>query len=300
MKKTIFINITVIVLGLLLLPQLVSGVAYASDYLLLYEDGKRIKDNSVAVIRGDVYDVCNNGLHIAHQGNKIHFYKTKDSNLMNWDTWENDYLLSRKECAGYVTLAEELKQAKIQFKEDEAVYYQEIKERVLVAASREEREAIWDEFSEKQEEYLHDKGFTFYGNPDCERHRSMHDDYLQEKIDQALYYSLITLPAPTSTKETGGREGMIGGVIGEDRYLKVDLITKQVEIIIDKTEIKNAKAEFEALRWEWEMKNYTNSAVAEQSNWFADYLWVWISLSVLLVSGVGYLIRKAASKNIQK
>jgi hypothetical protein len=123
-------------------------VYFATNKIVLYENGKRIKDSSVLNDRGHQAPVCKNGIcKIGQQYDSVTFYRTNVSNILNYDEW-------LKNNTG---------------------------------------------------------GFSDYENI-----------YLKRLKDAALYSTTISLPPPGGGEDCKG-EMCLGGRIGNDRTLKVDI-----------------------------------------------------------------------------
>ncbi|MEW6009318.1 MAG: hypothetical protein AB1629_06775 [Candidatus Omnitrophota bacterium] len=210
-------------------------VYFAGDTLYLFENGKRITDNSI-IVTHDIYKkVCIKGIYVLGQqfSRNLIFYNTNKSELEDYREWQEGSYLMDKNCRGYITQKSEWEKAKKQFEEENKDYYIEIQKRVGIAKTREERRKIWDEWIIKKDEFMHAKGFTFFRNSECYKYGTKaYDAYLQSCMNSAAYQIEIAIPEPID-QETHDAPPLprLGGRIGTSRCFNVDIKTGKVEQI---------------------------------------------------------------------
>lgn len=101
-------GLTLIVCFMATAPQSADAVYIASDRLFLYENNRRITDDSV-IVRHDLYsngtnlhfEICWNGTYDRGQqfSGTLIFFKTSEPNLLDYQHWSNSYVAMKgKHC----------------------------------------------------------------------------------------------------------------------------------------------------------------------------------------------------------
>lgn len=219
--KLIKITAIMLLLAILLKPYNAFAVMFSKDYISLYEDGKKIDNNSV-IVTYDIYrELCQNGGFVLGQqfSRNLTFYKINEP-LLNEHIWRLDSILTDKDCAGNITRADEIGKALNQFEIENKSYHDELEKRRRATATREEAQKILDEWGKLEVDYLQKKGLSFFYENKC--WQKDYGSYLEEHINVSVYHANVVIPE-------ANRAG-IGklGKIGDDRYFNVDIKTGEI------------------------------------------------------------------------
>ncbi|KPJ70400.1 hypothetical protein AMJ51_02055 [Microgenomates bacterium DG_75] len=202
-----------------------SAVYFASQKVILYEEGKRITDSSVFHDKGNQTPVCKKGIcYIGQQYEVVTFYKTDKEDVLNYNEWVDNWYLTHEGCEGFATKEDEIYKALEKWRQSDE--YLKTQKRVSQTSDMNERERLWEELKPKRSAFMKEKGFEFYDNPECEQidFSDYGELYLNGLKEKAFYSKTISFPPPE-----GGLKGYcngeicMGGRIGTPRTLKVDL-----------------------------------------------------------------------------
>lgn len=192
------------------------GKAYAilppqpQDKILLYQNNTRILDDSVFYEETTNYNhksICKKGICTIDGNNSsdsisIVFYKTSED-LLHEEDWKRKYYLEHAGCEGYVVQENEFYEAYYGWKNTDE-YKQSVEKFTKEAYSNGIYQGIYNYIEQKTEpllaEYLHKKGFTFYGNPNCiANYRSYLDSLknLSIRTDNITFISNYGYPSKT-------------------------------------------------------------------------------------------------------
>jgi len=85
------------------------SVYFATDKIILYENGKRIENSSVLHDADNGRPVCKNGIcFVGQQFRDVIFYKTNENNLFNYDEWiDNSHMTNGQD--GYQAYLKNIK-----------------------------------------------------------------------------------------------------------------------------------------------------------------------------------------------
>src|SRR3989304_7974484 len=206
-----------------LLAHIVSAVYFATNKIQLYEGGKRITDSSVIHDRDLQSPVCKNGLClVGQQYDTVTFYKTNQGNTLKYDEWINNWYDTHKGCEGFAKNEEAIRQALEDWRNSDQ--YKETQRKVTETNDVAERKQLWEALEPAKNEFLKKKGFDFIDNPDCKEinFSDYGNVYLSNIKNNSVYSATLKMPPPEGG-EGCGDPGCIGGRIGNDRTLIVDL-----------------------------------------------------------------------------
>lgn len=168
------------------------AITIPSDTIYLYENGKRITNSSWM---HDVYDYapsCKRGSCYIQQGHNPTFYKTQETNVLNYDEWIDNWYLSRPGCEKFSTKAHEVRKALEEWRNSPE--HASIQDRVNKAATKAEREAIWESSEPLRDKFM-EKKFDFYNNPECKKiDYDEHEMYLNDLKNNASYSIAVNIP----------------------------------------------------------------------------------------------------------
>lgn len=145
-----------------------------SDEVLVYENNSRITDNSIFYYDLTNYgykSICDKGICTFYNKSnaQIIFYKASE-NVFQEEDWKRKYYLEHTGCEGYVTQEKEFYEAYYGWKNTDE-YTQAVEKFTKEAYANGIYQGISNYIEQKAEpllvEYLHKKGFSFYGNPNC-------------------------------------------------------------------------------------------------------------------------------------
>ena len=201
----------------------VGAVFYAENKIYLYENGRRIEDDSVMQDKNFQSPLCKAGICIVgQQYEEITFYKIRDRNMMSSGEWRDNWYLSHKGCEGFAEKKEQLGEALNKWRR--APGFQEIQDLGREGLSDEDRIKM---LTVHRIDFFKAQGFDFYDNPVCAQINfdDYEDVYLEGLRDGAVYTTIVRLPPPDPGGGLKGEPGTFGGRIGDDRVLSVDLKT---------------------------------------------------------------------------
>ncbi len=205
------------------------SVYFATNKIILYEDGKRVTDSSVIYGEYSYDPVCKNGIcNIGQQYSTVTFYKTKNTNNFNKEDFTSNWYLTHPGCEMYETKKTQISAALEEW--GNSTKFKAFQDRVNKASTIEERKVIWAESDPVRRQFMKNKGFSNYEeDPTCFVSSNQYDIYFKNLISNAIYVKKINFPAPTGGKGCGYKNCM-GGRIGDDRTFNVDLMTESVEL----------------------------------------------------------------------
>ncbi|MCK5590841.1 MAG: hypothetical protein KAI72_02690, partial [Candidatus Pacebacteria bacterium] len=191
--------------------------------IILYEDGKKVEHSQIFHNMDFQHPVCEEGTcSVGQQYSSVTFYKTKESKILDYSEWTDNFYLDKKGCESYVTKKDNFNSDLVNFKQTDE--YKKIIEKSGKDPFVAERENV-SEIREKRIAYMNKMGHSWYYNPECEMpslyFRNYGDVYLKNLRKNAVYSTTILLPAPE-----GGEPaplGQLGGMIGTPRTLAIDL-----------------------------------------------------------------------------
>lgn len=206
------------------------GVYFATNKMILYEFGRRIKDSSVIHNRSSQTPVCKKGIcEVGQQYDSVTFYKTSETNVLNYDEWIDSWYSTHEGCEDFATKKEEIRKALEEWRYSEE--YLETQKKVNQTTDVNERKRLWEELEPKRAAFMKEKGFDFYDKQECQdiNLSDYENIYLKNLKDTAFFLKTISLPPPEGGEECKG-EMCIGGRIGNDRTLEIDIKEETIEI----------------------------------------------------------------------
>ena len=201
----------------------VGAVYYAGNEIHLYEDGRRIENDRIIQDKDYQSPSCKGGVCIVgQQYEEVTFYKIRDRSPMDYGEWIDDWYLSHKGCEGFSEKKEQL--GEMLNKWERTQRYQEIQDLGRKGLSDEDRIEM---LKADRINFFKANGFDFYDNPVCSRinFSDYNDVYVQGLKDGAVYKVTVDLPPPDPDGGSRSKPGTLGGRIGDDRILFVDLKT---------------------------------------------------------------------------
>jgi hypothetical protein len=214
----------ILIVGLLsfLIGGNIFGVYFATNKIILYEDGKRIKHSLIFHNHDISNPACENGVcYIGQQYDSATFYKTKDDKVLSYSEWQDNWYLNKKGCDTYVT-------EKYRFQEDlnnwkTSNEYKRMWKEYVESDDESEKAKLWNEISEERNDYMQNLGHYWYYNPECKCPcKDYSNVYFKNLKENAVYSITISLPPPEGGEPA--KEGeFFGGRIGNPRTLAVDI-----------------------------------------------------------------------------
>ncbi len=243
--KIISLLFTISALFILFFMHRTYAVLVAMDPLILYEDGKKINDNSVIIDYSHGKEVCFNGSIQLYQEYEndliINLYKTSEPNLLNYSGERTKSLLGNQNCVQYIKInweslwkqwLERKESASEKYKKEKNYYYrkridEEIEQTKLIVSPKitsNITEDLWDKRIILINEFDH----TI---PACQYSWEEYDAYLQNYIDNAIYYSRFTIPKAGHSEFLGTKNIKDDRIAGFARCFNVDIKTNEIKEI---------------------------------------------------------------------
>ncbi len=227
MSKKYFLFI--LMLTSLFVPRIAYGVFFASDKVYVYENGKRIRNNSVIwqTSYKTYFEICTDGIcNIGQQFYPVTIYKTTEPNLLPEEQWKTKYYQDHIECEGYISHKAEIE--KLWFEYLKTSEYKVLEENAKNEAIAKKIAGVGPYVAQKtydaEVQYIRSKGYPFYENGIC---KINNDDYRQTlaNLMTTSASSTILNPGPSDGGEGCGYPGCMGGRIGEPRTYSFDIAT---------------------------------------------------------------------------
>src|SRR3989344_9234142 len=107
--KRIFLTLLLLYTMVFIFKSHPSAVYFATNNIQLYENGKKVSNDSVVHDRDFQNPVCNNGVcSVGQQYEFVTFYKTSQNHIMNYSEWINNWYYTHESCEGFAKYGEEL------------------------------------------------------------------------------------------------------------------------------------------------------------------------------------------------
>ena len=226
------------------------GVFFASSRIILYEDGKKVEHSQIFQDKDFQRPVCEKGIcNVGQQYSSVTFHKTKESKILDYSEWTDNFYLDKKGCESYVTKKDNFNSDLVNFKQTDE--YKKIIEKSGKDPFVAERENV-SEIREKRIAYMNKMGHSWYYNPECEMPslylRNYEDVYLKNLKKNAVYSITILLP-PSERCEHNPPQGMMGCPktlaidLDKERYVEIqgeipDVFPEQL-FLSEKQEVEN-------------------------------------------------------------
>ncbi|MBI3589060.1 MAG: hypothetical protein HY093_01445 [Candidatus Liptonbacteria bacterium] len=217
-------------LGCLVITSVAKAVYFASDKILLYENGKKITDSSV-IVSYDIYtEICKNGTFELGQqfSRNLTLYKTNESNLMDyggWSEYDKNNVLTGSICSqnSINEVAKVVYEFNVSNRNSDE-YRQILKRQDSKGSTGEKSCVIWADWNSQENAFLIKQGL----NPKCRLGGTCgYESYLSKYTKDSPYHTNITIPDPKDNEtHDGGTYGgvnILGGRVGNSRVFKVDI-----------------------------------------------------------------------------
>lgn len=204
-------------------PKPTFAVYFATNRILIYENGKRITDNSIIHDRNYGNPVCKKGrCLVGQQYEVVTFFKTNRNDILSHEEWTKNWYLTHEGCEGFSNHEDAIRKALEEWRNTSE--YKEAHLRIIQANDVDERQKIWNGLEPAKIVFMKSKGFDFFDNPECKKIDSSDyfNVYMEEIKEKAIYSVTASLPPPEGGAGCG-YPGCIGGRVGNHRTLKVDI-----------------------------------------------------------------------------